>query len=527
MMNKRISLFILIVLTLSLFGSSPKPVNAVTWWNNNWSYKMKLTINATKVDADLTDFPVLVYLNSSRIDWTHVQDDLDDLRFIDGDDITQLYAELENYTVNNEAWIWVKIPAIYVMGIPEEGNQKFYLYYGNNAVSSWWNPEDVWEASAVMVQHMADDPDNAHIMDSTQYDNDGTKKGANEPIETINGEIDSAQSFDGINDWIDCGKAANLDFVTQSFSLMCWVYPTNISNWLYLFDKISWSQYGYAVQIYPAGFINFGISYEGGYKETRSYAGDITLNNWFRVVATRNGAIGKVYINGIDRTSSSPALPDLGSSINRSLGIGGTLAFLEGIEDEVRIYNIAQSAEWILADYYSGSDNLLIYGAESLGHLSLTVRYNIGINKLYINDTQIANNTTIYIDQNTTVNATAISQSNYIFYRHILGLSGVSLIPMYLFNMTQPFTLWSYATPNFYIYEEPTTFTFSQWMILLFVALGISLLAAIKFHIIATVSLILVLYMVINVASYTGMILLAIIVWLLTIMFSIIAFAEI
>ena len=42
----------------------------------------------------------------------------------------------------------------------------------------------MWEDSAVMVQHMTDNPDNAHIMDSTQYDNDGTKKGANEPIET-------------------------------------------------------------------------------------------------------------------------------------------------------------------------------------------------------------------------------------------------------------------------------------------------------------------------------------------------------
>jgi len=74
---------------------------------------------------------------------------------------------------------------------------------------------------------------------------------------------------------------------------------------------------------------------------------------------------------------------------------------------------------------------------------------------------------------------------------------------------------------------ETTTFTFSQWMILLFIALGISLLAAIKFHIIATVSLFLVLYMIINVASYTSMILLAIIIWLLTIMFSIVAFGEI
>jgi hypothetical protein len=181
----------------------------------------------------------------------------------------------------------------------------------------------------------------------------------------------------------------------------------------------------------------------------------------------------------------------------------------------------------VKANYNSGADTLLIYGIEEIIPLALTVRYNIGINKLYINGTQRANNTTIYIDKNTNVNVTAISQSNYIFYRHILGLSSVSLIPMYLFNMTQPFTLWSYATPNFYIYEEPTTFTFTHWLILLFIALVISLLAAIKFHIIAVVSFILTVFMIINVASYSGMILLAIIAWILTILFSIVAILEI
>ena len=100
------------ILILSLFGSSPKPVHAQDWWNNNWSYRITIEIDRDKIEADFTDFPVLVYLNSSKINWTHVQDDLDDLRFIDGDDITQLYAELENYTVNDEAWIWVKIPDV-------------------------------------------------------------------------------------------------------------------------------------------------------------------------------------------------------------------------------------------------------------------------------------------------------------------------------------------------------------------------------------------------------------------------------
>ena len=67
-----------------------------------------------------------------------------------------------------------------------------------------------------MVQHMTDNPDNAHIMDSTQYDNDGTKKGANEPIET-SGKIDSAQSFDGINDYV---KLLNCYFRTFAITVL-------------------------------------------------------------------------------------------------------------------------------------------------------------------------------------------------------------------------------------------------------------------------------------------------------------------
>jgi hypothetical protein len=524
-LNKRISLFILIVLALSLFWSSPKPVNALTWWNTDWNYKMKLTIDHTKVGADLTDFPVLVYLNSSRINWSHVRDNLKDIRFIDSTETTELFAELENYTVNDKAWMWVKISSV-----SHTVDTNFYIYYGNNEIlpaMPYWSPNNVWEDSAVMVQHMADNPDNAHIMDSTQYDNNGAKMGANEPIETASGKIDSAQSFDGDDDYISIPATSSLDVTKITVSV--WVKPVDMEpNNHVIINKrynTAWELNQYGATIYISAVIG-GTSYSPLHTCIVFEA-----DTWVCLAWTWDGSKSTIYKNGIEVANHTDVSGDLGIDAVQALGIGCRLPwvnlFFNGTIDEPRIYNEAKSAEWVLADYYSGSDSLLMYGAETLVPLSLTIRYNIGINKLYINNTQIANNTTIYIDQNTTVNATAISQSNYIFYRHILGLSSVSLIPMYLFNMTQPFTLWSYATPNFYIYEEPTTFTFSQWMILLFVALGISLLAAIKFHIIATVSFILVIYMVINVASFTGMILLAIIVWLLTIMFSIIAFAEI
>jgi hypothetical protein len=529
-LNKRISLFVLIILTLSLFGSSPKPVHAQTgWWNSNWKYRITIEIDRTKIEDDFVDFPVLIVLNSTNINWAHVQDDLDDLRFIDGDEITQLYAELENYTVNVNAWIWVKIPNIYSMGIPEF-NQAFYLYYGNPSVSSWWSPENVWDSSAVMVQHMVDLPDNTRIMDSTSYDNDGIKHDWHHPIETTLGKIDSAQDFEGIHSHIDISHSSSLD----GFSALVidfWMRPTSFgypTNWINIIAKGYGGNGGFLIYFEKTvnGRLAFELRDDGGNWIGIYNAPPLpSLNVWYHCVFIyKIGIPLAMYVNG-SLLKSGPT-PTTTLTNNQLLSL--SFYSFKGIMDEVRIYkNVTISPQWIIADFNSGADTLLIYGVESLCPLALTICYNTGINKLYINNMQIANNTTIYIDKNTNVNATTTLKSDFIFMKYMLGSTGASLTPTYIFNMTNPFTLWSYATPNFFIYEEPTTFTFTHWLILLFLALGISLLAAIKFHIIAMVSLILVLYMIINVASYTGMILLAIIIWLLTIMFSIIAFGEI
>jgi hypothetical protein len=488
---------------------------------------MKVTISASKIDADLTNFPVMILLNSTNIDWTHVQDDLDDLRFIDSTETIQLYAELENYTVNTNAWIWVKIPTV-----DDTVDTDFYIYYGNSGVSSWWSPEDVWDSSAVMVQHMYDNPDTSHIMDSTSYSNDGTKKGADEPIETASGKIDSALSFDGNNDLITIPSATSLQGMAK-LTISTWIKISELAHWNTIIYKVTNDSTDYALyftQINSYNSFRFGIwTTVGTYILTDAINHSEFLNTWVHFAAVYDGSLMTIYINGSLQATTLAATGTIKTS-TQNLVIGEDINYdrnFAGVIDEVRVYNRALSAAEIKADYYSGSNSLLSYGAESYVSYALTVRYNIGINKLYINGTQRANNTTIYIPFNSNVNATAVSQSNFIFSKHILGMTETSFTPEYTFSMIKPYVLWSYALPNFYIYEEPTTFTFSQWMMLLFLALGISLLAAIKFHIIATVSLILVLYMIINVASYTGMILLAIIVWLLTIMFSIIAFGEI
>jgi len=350
--------FLVALLLIPLF--SPV-VHAVTWWDAGWMYKAKLTIDETKVDADLTDFPVLVYLNSARIDWVHVQDDLDDLRFLDSTESTVLKAELEKSVTNSEAWIWVKVPVV-----SGSVDTVIYVYYGNAGAASAWDAENVWDSSAVMVQHMYDNPDTSHVMDSTSYSNDGTKKAANEPIETASGKIDSAQSFDSVDDYINRSSVAGLNRTALTF--MFWSKQTLRSIFTHpigLFGGhratiyINSNSYTYS---YKFSSIN-GVSYEGLI---------VGLNgNWHFIAVTFDGAQIKGYTDGalrVTRAASGSITGGDESLFIATIGTGSTPAsnWFNGIIDEVRIYNIAKSAAWIKAEYNSGADTLLTISAEEL-----------------------------------------------------------------------------------------------------------------------------------------------------------------
>ena len=83
------------------------------------------------VDVNLTNFPVFVHLDGSIVDWTNIQDDLDDIRFVGSDNLTFLDYEIEDYVVNDEAWFWVLMPEV------DSGcYTPFWLYYGNTTISA-------------------------------------------------------------------------------------------------------------------------------------------------------------------------------------------------------------------------------------------------------------------------------------------------------------------------------------------------------------------------------------------------------
>jgi len=175
------------------------------WYNASWPYRLEITIDHTKVDANLVDFPVLITeANMTAQFWANVKADGTDIVVTDDDGETKLKRELVDInTVGETMELWFKAPTL-----SSTVDDVFYLYFGN-AGAAEVNDTATWDTNYVFVSHMEDDPDNAHIVDSTSHGDDGTKLAANEPIEVV-GQIGRAQDFDGDNDLIDMGNEAGL-----------------------------------------------------------------------------------------------------------------------------------------------------------------------------------------------------------------------------------------------------------------------------------------------------------------------------
>ncbi len=372
-LNKRLfrltSLALLLALVLTSAGTGV--AQASDWWDTNWSYRMKLTFDNSASGENLTNFSVLVHLTSTHSDfWDHINssittDDTKDLRFVDADDTTELYFEAEKIAhAGQDALIWVKVPQI------DAGSTTdfIYVYYGNSSASqsSYHSASDVWDSNYKMVQHL-EETSGTHY-DSTSNNNDGTPQ--NGVTQNATGKIDGADDFDGTDDWVNCGEGSgSLDFGTGDFMVEAWVKTTE-TNTRHIIAK---SGYIYGVGQYTLQINN------GKLKATLNDGtphnlgdGSTTINNdsWHYIAVTFDrDAKATYYVNGANdkETDISAFTGSIDNSYLLRLAEDPKLmgpVYFNGIIDEVRISNIARSADWIEAQYSSMANNSQTYGSE-------------------------------------------------------------------------------------------------------------------------------------------------------------------
>jgi biopolymer transport protein ExbB len=106
---------------------------ALAEWNAEWTGHRNISINSQSVTEATNQVPVVVRLHSGNFDFTTVNIDGSDLRFVASDDKTELKYYIEKFDAVNElAIVWVMLPSIK----PEDKNAHFIVYYGNEKATA-------------------------------------------------------------------------------------------------------------------------------------------------------------------------------------------------------------------------------------------------------------------------------------------------------------------------------------------------------------------------------------------------------
>ena len=337
-------------------------------WLSGWNYRKKLTINHTKINSDLTDFPILVKLTSTNFDFFKAFSTGNDIRFTRSDGTSLLKYERERHDVLvQKAEYWVNIPHI-----SSTDNTEFYMYYGNFLATDGADPTTVWNDFEA-VWHMEES--NGNLLDSTSNNHDTTSSGGTPEYQVeckigrcIDFEKDSGEYFQ-----LEEGAAWSHLNGSQDFAFETWLNLESISsNWwdskiLGFCDDWDWA---FAIGSYNDGnpFI-CGWDAGGGGGRFASGTTVFSLETWYHVIATYDADEGMaIYVDGNttpEGTNSWHGTPK-SDNINNRIGSWHSEQYFDGKLDEIRIWNKRPSTAEIKASYHSGSDSLLSYGTEDL-----------------------------------------------------------------------------------------------------------------------------------------------------------------
>ena len=99
--------------------------------------------------------------------------------------------------------------------------------------------------------------------------------------------------------------ATALNFTTSDFSVFMWIYPTSLTIAPNLFCRGLYLTDGYRTQLGTTGSIIFDTYQAAARQQSFSAANAVIINKWQFVGFTRAGAVGKVWADSVNKTTTS------------------------------------------------------------------------------------------------------------------------------------------------------------------------------------------------------------------------------
>ncbi|NTU46678.1 DUF2341 domain-containing protein [Candidatus Roizmanbacteria bacterium] len=216
-------------------------------------------------------------------------------------------------------------------------NNKQGDFLSKGLVGYWKMDEATWSGTL------------SEVKDASGNGNNGQAQGATGgKAYPAGGKFGNGGYFDGVDDW-----------VSGSFSGISQGGPFTISVWTYFNDN-STTSYKTVVSLsgkttfgYVKDFNSFDFGTANGY--TRVGAGTPTLHVWEHYVAVYDGNKMFIYKNGALKQSTSGVINGLITSYSigkcQSCWFGGNAAYMNGLIDDLRIYNRALSPQEVSSLY--------------------------------------------------------------------------------------------------------------------------------------------------------------------------------
>lgn len=349
---------------------------ASTWYNENWLYRIPVTIRSSEIDDDLTNFPVFVDLTDLPSSFfANLNSDGGDIRVTLNDGVTEVSREVVSASTTAETGELYFLASTTLSSTTDE---MFYIYYGNTSASDYavtdtYGAENVWSNGYVLVAHM-NDLTTASILNSANGSLNGTKESTNNPTETTTGKIYEAQ--DSSADHISFG---NLGGGATAITIDAWFNSDNLNP-----GSGDPDTYGQTIfSAHSSGnytWVTVGGTGGGGSpSEARFCAFDssptcdvssgagLQDNTWHYVSAAAiDGGAATIRVDGAqvaNFTSDGGGTWNSGSTIsdlrpNRNIEFDGEL-------DEIRVSNVVRSNQWRDASYRNQATTTDFYAVGS------------------------------------------------------------------------------------------------------------------------------------------------------------------
>lgn len=373
------------------------PGGLLAWWDTNYLYRRKITINNSASTENLVNFPLRVSLSTanSNVDYSKTQNSGQDIRFVDSDDATVLDHDIELWNETATSEVWVRVPQVNA-----NSNADFiWMYYGNTGASDGQNRASLWSTAGYQATwHMDENPAGTapQLKDRSMSGVHATTSGAMTSGDSVAGKIATGVDFDGSN---DAAVSSSLDLSSiNKITVSYWYKPATTGG-----DKIHVE----ASNDYNSQTNAFLVYHNGSNRLESSAFGDAGYNSWVTTTAMSTGTwyhavvvLDKslasteaiTYLNGASNGASAINADNTNSYGNHPIYFaarGTSSLFANVVLDEVRISSLARSAEWAEAEYASSDNAMNSFGVEEVlppdppvltafaGNVSLTPQFQL------------------------------------------------------------------------------------------------------------------------------------------------------